>query len=155
MRNYVLLLVACTVIVCSSCSDEYFLERKEDKIVGTWEFEKAFYKEDGSLFRDNITHQYADDQVNFYGDYFAEYVDASLNTVFPGEWQILLDQDIYFTDDQTSRNLEFFIDATFFDLVAGEEFTFFGSIDRLDRNVLRFEASDRDGTYTFKLCRRY
>ena len=154
MKKYMLPLLG-VAILFTSCSDEYLLERKEDKIIGTWEFEKAHYKADRSLFRDNITDEYADDLIVFYGDYVAEYADASLNAVFPGEWRILLDRDIYYTNEETSGNVEFFIDATFFDMLAGEDFEFFGSIDRLDRNVLKFEARDRDGTYTFRLCRRY
>jgi hypothetical protein len=150
-----ILLCSLGIVVLSGCSDDYLLDRKEDKLIGTWEFEKAFYKSDRALFRDNITNEYQDDLMIFYGDYAADYVDYSLNTVFPGEWRILLDRDIYYTEDGSSGGVEFFIDALFYDAMQGEDFAFFGSIDRLNNNRLQFEARDRDGTYTFKLCKRY
>ncbi len=149
-----LLLYTLLVFIASSCSEEYLLERKEDKLIGTWEFEKAFYQADNKLFRDDITRDYRDDIIEFYGDYTAAYVDYSLNAVFPGDWQIILDKDYYQTEDSSGLDLEFFIDAVFFDGLAGEDFEFFGSIDRLNKDVLKFEARDRRGTYTFRLCRR-
>jgi hypothetical protein len=82
-------------------------------------------------------------------------VDVSLNAVFPGDWQILLDRDLYVTGEDSGQNVEYFIDVLFYDMLAGEDFAFFGSIDRLNNNTLRFEAHDRHGTYTFKLCKRY
>lgn len=149
-----LLLYASLVVLASACSEEYLLERKEDKLIGTWEFEKAFYQADNALFRDNITGEYQDDIIEFYGDYTAIYVDNSLNAVFPGDWRIILDKDYYQTDNGGASDIEFFIDAVFFDGLAGEDFEFFGSIDRLNKDRLQFEARDRRGTYAFKLCRR-
>lgn len=149
------LLYATVVFLASGCSEQYWLERKEDKLIGTWEFEKAFYKADNALFRDNITNEYADDIIEFYGDYTADYIDYSLNTTFPGDWEIILDKDYYYTEDGGSLNNEYFIDAVFYDGLAGEDFEFFGSIDRLNNNRLQFEARDRRGTYTFRLCRRF
>jgi len=148
------LIAACITMLVAGCSEEYLLERKEDKLVGTWEFEKAFYKADHALFRNNITSDYRDDILEFYGDYSAVYIDYSLNTAFPGYWQIILDKDYYHTEDGSGQNVEFFIDVVFYDLVQGDDFAFFGSIDRLNKDKLHFEARDRRGTYTFKLCRR-
>lgn len=152
MKN--LLFAAGLLFFASGCSEEYLLEREEDKLIGTWEIEKVFYKSDHALFRDNITSEYADDIVEFYNDFSATYYDYSINTVFPGDWRLILDRDTYSSDSGGGSNIEFFIDVVFYDMLFGEDFSFFGSIDRLNKNRLEFDARDRRGTYTFKLCRR-
>jgi hypothetical protein len=121
-------------------------------LIGAWEFEKAFYKKDNALFRDNITGEYADDLMEFYGDYTAAYFDYSTGIVYPGDWQILTDRD--YSYDSDGSNIEFFIDAVFRDVLPEGDFAFFGSIDRLNNDKLVFEARDRRGAYTFKLCKR-
>jgi hypothetical protein len=153
MMKY-LLFFAGIALLASGCSEEYLLERKEDKLTGAWEIEKVFYKSDRALFRDNVTDEYRYDVIEFYSDYTAEYFDYSLNVVFPGDWLIRLDRDNYYTEDGSGSNMEYFIDAVFYDMFPEGDFAFFGSIDRLNKNSLNFEARDRRGTYTFKLCRR-
>ena len=153
MMKHILFAIALVCLI-SACSEEFLLERKEDKLIGRWEIEKVFYKSDHALFRDNITEDYRNDIMEFHGDYTAEYYDYSVNTVFPGDWQIHLDRDSYYTDDGNGSNTEYFIDAVFYEMFPDGDFSFFGSIDRLNKNKLDFEARDRRGTYTFKLCRR-
>ena len=133
--------------VVTGCSDEYYLERQEDKIIGTWEFEKVFYQADNSLFRDNISGEYVNDIIEFYDDYTAIYDDSSLGKVYPGDWLIRLDKD--YTEDGGTR--EFFVDIMFYGIAQGEDFGIFGEIDRLNQNKLHLQAYDRHGTYTFKL----
>lgn len=143
------LLIAFTVLLACGCSEQFYLERKEDKLLGAWEFEKVFYHADGHLFRDNITHEYAYDIIEFYDDYTAIYDDYSLGRIFPGEWQMILDKD----SNSEGSNREYFVDAVFFGMFQNEDFALFGSIDRLNRNKLHLEARDRYGCYTFKLRR--
>lgn len=144
MNRHILILLAALFLV-TACTKEGIIRRKEDKLTGAWEFEKVFYKRDNALFRDNITDEYANDIVEFFSDYSAIYDDASLRSVFDGEWSLIVDEDF---DD-----LEFFVDAVFFDFVNREDFFMFGSIDKLNRNKLNLEASDNRGTFTFKLRR--
>lgn len=148
MKQYLLLATLLTIVM-TSCSKEAIIRRKEDRLIGAWEFEKVFYKKDHALFRDNITHEYANDIIQFFPDYTASYDDFSLRTIFDGEWTLIVDEDYYDGDN----DLEFFVDAMFYDFVNGEDFYMFGSIDRLNRNKMRLEASDRRGTYVFKLRR--
>ena len=148
MKRYLPLFVLLAILM-TSCSKEAIIHRKEDRLIGAWEFEKVFYKGDHALFRDNITHEYANDIIHFYPDYTATYDDASLRSIFDGEWALIVDEDYYDGD----HDLEFFVDAIFYDFINGEDFTMFGSIDRLNRNKMRLEASDYRGTYTFKLRR--
>ncbi len=141
----ILLLIMCVLMVSTSCTKDGIIRRKENKLVGAWEFEKVFYKRDNALFRKNITHEYRNDVVEFFPDYSAIYDDFSLQAVFDGEWSVIADEDF---DD-----LELFVDAVFYDFLNREDFFLFGSIDRLNRNKLNLEGSDRAGRFTFKLRR--
>lgn len=146
------ILVIASLIVFS-CSIEYKIVRKENKLIGAWAFEKVFYKENGALFRDNVTRDFAGDVIEFFGDYSALYDDASLGSLFDGWWEILLDDDSYYDDDGSNRDLEFFLDMCFDDFIAREEFCYFGSICRVNQNKLVIESLDRFGSWTFKLRR--
>lgn len=149
MKNF-LLFCTCLFIV-SSCSKEGIIRRKENRLIGAWEFEKVFYKRDNALFRDNITDEFANDVIEFFPDYTAIYDDYSLSAIFDGEWSLIVDEDEVY--DNSNSDLEFFVDAVFFDFLNREDFYVFGSIDRLNRNRLNLEGSDRFGRYTFKLRR--
>ncbi|MCB0689903.1 MAG: hypothetical protein KDC53_25360 [Saprospiraceae bacterium] len=148
--NKLLLFCTCLVLV-TSCSKEGKIRRKENKLIGAWEFEKVFYKRDRALFRDNITSDFANDVIEFYPDYTATYDDYSLRAVFDGAWNLIVDEDDAY--DNSATDLEFFVDAVFFDFLNHEDFSVFGSIDKLNRNKLNLEGSDRFGKYTFKLRR--
>ncbi|MCB0667304.1 MAG: hypothetical protein KDC80_15865 [Saprospiraceae bacterium] len=149
MKN---LLLFCTLVfIASSCTKEGIIRRKENRLIGAWEFEKVFYKKDGAIFRDNITHDFANDIIEFFPNYTAIYDDYSLNAVFDGEWDLIIDEDDVY--DNSNSDLEFFVDAVFFDFINHEDFYVFGSIDRLNRNKLNLEGSDRYGKYIFKLRR--
>ena len=142
-RSILLTLLAVSLV--SACSLEYYFDKKEEKIIGVWEFEKVTYKKDSALFSDNITSEYRHDIIEFFSDYGAIYDDYSLGVIFDGEWSLIYDED--------EEGHEFFIDAVFFDFLAGEDFSLFGSIDRLDHRVLKLEAYDNKGKFTFKLRR--
>jgi hypothetical protein len=149
MKNLILLITS--LLLVSACTKEGIVRRKENRLIGSWEFEKVFYKRDAALFRDNITHEYANDIVEFFPNYTAIYDDFSLRTTFDGEWNLIVDEDDVY--DDSNSDLEFFVDAVFFDFLNREDFYVFGSIDRLNRNKLNLESSDRFGKYTFKLRR--
>ncbi len=149
MKN--LLLLALSLLFVSACTKEGIIRRKENKLIGAWQFEKVFFKKHGALFRDNITHEFTHDIIEFFPDYTAIYDDYSLQAIFQGEWHLIIDEDDVY--DNSNSDLEFFIDAVFFDFLNREDFYVFGSIDRLNRNKLNLEGSDRTGKYTFKLRR--
>ncbi len=146
-----LLLMLCCIFFASACTKEGVIRRKERKLIGAWVFDKVFYRDYDALFRDNITADYEGDVVEFFPDLTAIYDDASLRTVFDGEWDLIVDEDDI--TDGSNSDLEFFVDAVFFDFINGEDFYLFGSIDRLNRNKLNLEGSDRFGKYVFKLRR--
>ncbi len=151
MRSTFTLFLIVTLFI--GCSNEARLIRKENKLIGAWEFDKAFYKRDGALFRDNIFNEFAGDIIEFFPNYEAIYDDASARAIFDGWWEIILDEDTYFTEEGSDSDIEFFLDMCFDDFVVNEEFCYFGSICRLSKNRLVIEARDRRGEYTFKLYR--
>lgn len=143
-----LLILAITgMVLFSSCSDEEIVERREDKIEGTWEFEKAFYKRDNALFRDNVLEDFEGDLIHFHADQTAIYVDNSLDESFDGDWFVVLER--YYDQDDVDR--EFFLDMEFYDSVNDESFFYYGNIQWLTKKRLNFTAWDDNGEYTFKL----
>ena len=74
MRTAVLLFLALTITL-GSCTKEGIIRRKEDRLIGAWEFDKVFYKKDFALFRDNITDDFRHDIMEFFPDYTAVYDD--------------------------------------------------------------------------------
>ena len=149
MKNVILF--SLSFLFLASCTKEGIIRRKENKLIGAWEFEKVLYKRDGAIFRDNITSEFANDVIEFFPDYTAIYDDYSLSAIFDGEWDLIIDEDDIY--DHSNSDLEFFVDAVFFDFLHHEDFYVFGSIDKLNRNKLNLEGSDRFGKYTFKLRR--
>lgn len=136
--SYLLILFLC------SCSDDAILERREDRITGTWYFDKAFYKRDNALFRNNVISDYDGDFITFYPDYGAIYDDYSLNAIFDGNWNLFLDR---YDDGEKVFNLE----MIFYDDINGTEFSYYGELTRFSRNNITMEVYDGRGLYTFKL----
>ncbi|GAA5034305.1 hypothetical protein GCM10011506_27540 [Marivirga lumbricoides] len=144
MRNLKLLFVFAGFCLVFSCSDEEILDRKEDKITGTWYFDKAFYKTDHALFRTNVIEDYAGDFITFYPDYTAIYEDRSLNAVFDGDWSLFLDR---YDDGEKIFTME----MIFYDYVNRSDFVYFGEMTRISRNNITLKVRDDRGEYTFKL----
>ncbi len=144
MKNSVYLLILLLISIFSGCSDDAILDRREDRLTGTWYFDKAFYKRDNALFRNNILSDYQDDFITFYPDYGAIYDDNSLNAIFDGTWYLFLDR---YDDGEKVFNLEMF----FFDDINGTEFSYYGELTRFSRNNITLEVHDDRGTFIFQL----
>lgn len=144
MRNFKWMFVLVGLSLLFSCSDEEILDRKEDKITGTWFFDKAFYKADNALFRNNVISDYAGDFITFYPDNTALYDDRSLNAIFDGEWFLFLDR---YDDGEKIFTME----MAFYDYVNRSDFVYFGEMTRISRNNITLRVRDDRGEYTFKL----
>lgn len=131
------------VFIFSACSDDAILDRREDRLTGTWYFDKAFYKRNNALFRNNVTSDYEGDYITFYPGYRALYDDKS-NTIFEGNWSLFLDR---YDDGEKIFNLE----MIFYDDINGTEFSFYGELTRFSRNNITLEVDDGRGTFTYKL----
>lgn len=144
-----MLALALAVLLLGSCSDDYRLDRREDKLIGSWEFEKAFFKENDELFRDDVTNDFAGDIIDFFGNYEAVYDDRSARQAYDGDWELILDRSTY--DDET--DVEFYLDMRFYDPDFDETFGYFAAVNLLTENKLNLRASTATGVYTFKLRR--
>jgi hypothetical protein len=147
MKKLLFLLLAALITTAFSCSDFARLERKEDRLIGTWEFDKAFYRNDWQLFRENVFDEFRGDIIQFYGDYSAIYDDASAGIIFEGDWGMFFERD-YFEDD---TDIEFYLDMHFWDDDTGESFAYYTAVNWLTQNKLNVRARTRNGVYTFKL----
>lgn len=149
MKHLSFLLLFSVITTTFSCTLEGRLERKEDKLQGAWEFDKAFYRDDWDLFRDDVMDDFRGDIIEFYGDYSAVYEDDSENIIFDGEWEMFYECVWDHVDDE--EDVEFYLDMYFFDDDNRESFAYFTSVNLITKNKLHLKAHTRDGVYTFKL----
>ncbi len=147
MKRITLLLLS--MLALASCSDDYRLERREDKLIGAWAFDRAWFRENSELFRDDVTNEFLGDVIEFYGDYDAVYDDQSLREAFGGEWELILDRSAY----DGENDVEFFLDMNFYDPRANDFFGYYAAVTQLTENKLHLRASTATGVYTFKLRR--
>ena len=120
-----------------SCSVEDRIERREDRLLGAWQIDKATFKDDGDLFSSNVTNEFRGDRVTFFPDYTLLY-EAGNGQLFDGYWVISAVRDL---DDET----EFTLDADFFDLRGRPSFQWLGTIRRLSGNRLNVTVFERGG----------
>lgn len=146
MKKQSIFILGLIILVASACTNDFLLDRKEDRLLGAWEFERVTFKENGDLFRNDITNEFRGDIIEFFGDYTAAYDDASLRVIFDGTWELYIDR---FSDDEDDA--EFFLDMTFFDFINQEEFSYFTNAITLTRNRMTLVSNTRVGTYRFKL----
>ena len=135
------------MITLMSCSEQELIERREDKIIGSWRFEKAFFTGNNALFRDNITHLVEDDIITFNYDYSAVYDDAGKRTIYDGDWFVVLET---FIDPDGTENI-YFIDALFYGDRSSDEFGFYAEITWLTQNKMTITFFDNNGEYVYKL----
>jgi hypothetical protein len=130
-------ILALAMLFISSCSIEERIIRREDRLTGTWIVERAFFNWDGALFRDNITNEFRGDRVTFFPDYSLEYVSGT-GEVFQGVWFIDAFRD-------REDDLEFTIDADFFDARGSLAFRWVGEITLLTQNNFNVNIAERNG----------
>ena len=125
------------LITFLGCSIEDRIERREDRLLGTWQIDKATFKDDDDLFSDNVTNAFRGDLVTFLPDYTLRY-EAGDGQVFDGFWVINAIRDL---DDDT----EFTLDADFFDFRGRPAFQWLGTLKRLNGNRLNVTVYERGG----------
>lgn len=139
---------AALLLMTTACTDEYRLERKEDRLYGAWIFESASFKENGNLFRENQDREFVGDIIEFYRDYTASYDDRLDQIVYPGNWELILDRATFDGEGDT----EFLLDMDFFDR-GRPAFTFLCGVNNLGWERLNIRANVRGGVYYFRLRR--
>lgn len=146
--TFKLLFFSAMIVLCSACTDEYRLERKEDRLYGAWIFESASFKENGDLFRENRDSEFVGDIIEFYRDYTASFDDRRDRTIYPGNWELILDRATF---DGENDN-EFFLDMDFFDR-GRPVMTYLCGVNNLTWERMNLRANVRGGVYYFRLRR--
>ena len=150
MNKFIIIILSLSTFLLSSCSEEEMIERREDRIIGTWQFEKAFFHGHNALFRDNISYRYENDQISFLSDYTCTWYDAGKQVTYHGDWFVELE---VFTDPDGAENV-FFLDALFYGESQDEDFGFYAEVEWLTKNSMTISFNDQDGEYTYRLNKR-
>ena len=126
------------LLLATGCSLDERIERREERLLGTWVIDKATFDEDGNLFNDNLTDEFRGDRVTFLPDGTVEYITGN-GQVFAGPWFIDALRDL---DD----DVEFTIDADFFRFDGSLGFRWVGTIQKLTNNNFNVNVAEVDGT---------
>ena len=133
-----LLLLTCLLItLASGCSIDDQLDRREERLQGTWVLERATFDGDGDLFNDNVTDEFEGDQITFFRNGRVEYL-AGNGAFFAGTWFLDAVRDL--EDD-----IEFTMDADFFDDNGQLAFRWLGTVKRLTNNNFNINVAEVDG----------
>lgn len=127
------------ILFGTSCSLEERIERREDRLIGSWELDRATEQNFGAIFWDDITDEYRGDKVSFSADESLTY-ETGEGDFFDGNWRIRS------IDGGGDNGTEFVIDAEFYDQDFELNFTWVAEIERLDRNRLKIVIQE-DGRY--------
>ncbi len=144
--KYARLLSLLLLTTLSACSIEQRIERREDRLLGTWQIDRAVFKGDNALFNDNVTDDFRGDRVIFFDDYSLLY-ETGDGQLFDGFWSINYVRD-------PSDNGTFTFDADFFDGRGRVAFQWLGSIVRLNDNSFDVEVWERGGVLRLRWDRR-
>ena len=132
-----ILATALLFLSLTACSVEDRLDRYEDRLLGSWVLEKASFDENGALFNDNVTDEFAGDQITFFRNGRIEYLTGN-GAFFAGTWFLDAIRDL--EDD-----LEFTMDADFFDDNGQLAFRWLGTVKRLTNNNFNINVAEVDG----------
>lgn len=133
------------LFLLSSCSDDFLLQRREDRLIGAWEFERVWYAPNRGS-RQNLSREYEGDVIEFFRNGTAFYNDASLNATFDGDWILDLSRSW-----RESNDAEFFLNMYFYDFINREEFSFLTQATILNNNRMTLISNERAGSYEFRL----
>ena len=123
----------------TSCTTEAAIERREDRLIGSWKIDRARFNDDRIFSNENIINEYRGDELTFFSDGSLEYIERN-GEIYYGFWYI--DAIRGGGEDDTTL---FTLDADFYDVDDRLVFRWLGEIDRLNRNNFNISISDRDG----------
>lgn len=138
------------LLFVSSCSLAERIERREDRLIGTWDMQRATFRYRGSVFFQNITDEFAGDRVRFFNNGALEYI-AGNGEIFDGNWRISAIQTEDFDGD---RDTDFILDAEFYDVGFGLAFAWTALIERLDNIRLKILIQEPDGELRLRWDKR-
>ena len=129
----------CLLLLITSCSLEERIERREDRLIGSWRLDRATEQNFGAIFWDDITDEYRGDRVSFSADETLIY-ETGAGELFDGNWRIRS------VNGGGDNGTEFIIDAEFYDEDFELAFSWVAEIERLDRSRLKIVIQE-DGRY--------
>lgn len=130
------------------CSLEERVERREDRLVGTWVIDRARFDEPGDLFRDNLDDEFRGDVLTFFADGSVFYEDRD-GFDFDGLWRITAVRE----QVDGERDVEFFLDAEFFRASGNFAFAWIGVITKLTNNNFNLTVQEPGGSLILRLDR--
>ena len=136
MTNKFLLLLM-GIFLMSSCTIDELIERREDRLIGSWEIDRARFDDFGFSFSENIISEYRGDILTFYRDGSLEYRDNT-GEIYNGTWYI----DALRGGEEGT---EYTLDADFYDIDGFLAFRWLGEITRLTYRNFNINIADRDG----------
>lgn len=136
------------LLFTASCSIENRIERREDRLIGTWIIDRARFDEPGDLFRDNLDDELKGDILTFFADGTVFY-EARDGFDFDGLWRITAVRDRL----DGEWDAEFFLDAEFFRPNGTFAFAWLGVITRLTNNNFNFTVQEPGGSLILRLDR--
>ncbi|MEM7574182.1 MAG: hypothetical protein AAF433_14845 [Bacteroidota bacterium] len=125
------------LLLSTSCSLDERIERREDRLIGSWQLDRATEQNFGAIFWDDITGEFRGDRINFFADESLSYEQAN-GSLLDGNWRIRA--------INTDEGNEFVIDAEFYDENFELVFSWVAEIERLDRSRLKIVIQE-DGRY--------
>ena len=132
--------------VCTACSLDVQLENREERLLGAWYFDKAWYKDDRALFRNNVIDEFEGDVIEFFDDYAAVYDDAGTRELYWGDWTLSAFRG---GDD----DVDFLLDMEFYNERDRLVYDFLSNVTLLTRNKLNITVHEPSGIFTFRLRR--
>ena len=132
----------------TACSLEERIERREDRLLGTWVIDKARFDEPNELFDDDVDDEFKGDLIDFYRDGTTNYESIN-NDFFTGFWRVVgLREEV-----DGERDVEFLLDAEFFFPDGTPAFTWVGRITRLGGEDLTLRIQEPTGELRLQLDR--
>ena len=135
-------------LLLTNCSLEERVERREDRLVGTWIIDRARFDDPGDLFRDNLDNEFRGDVLTFFADGSVFYEDRD-GFDFDGLWRLTAVRDRW----DGGRDVEFFLDAEFFRASGNFAFAWIGVITKLTNNNFNLTVQEPGGSLILRLDR--
>lgn len=140
------------VSTLSACSEASFSSNIEERIIGTWEFEKVKFTPQGDIFGADYTNGFVGSSVTFKEGGILEAYDKDLDTIATGYWYI--DSYVeYSNDDDNSSSTVYYMVGTL-DIPNQGIFTdlYWDNLN-VTKNKLDAKEEKNNGTYNYKMYR--
>lgn len=137
------------LLLFQSCDDPLF-QTTEEKLVGSWTYEKVKFLESWSISSDNLSSEYEELVLELRDDFSFEQVNQQTGDVLFGTW--FISENWNYRYDETYQRTEQ-LHLLFSDTTNCESQWLLGDQLNVTKNRIRFQSRVMEGTYRFKLVR--